>query len=123
MLTACATEYDGNKALAAETRESISGKFKVGETTKDQVRNALGAPIAVVISSRAGEQGKLEWRYYFDELKPSPQTLGEALVFPLYGGMYDAKRKELIVLFEKDGRLASIEFSQSELRRYFGFKT
>ncbi|MBR4736216.1 MAG: outer membrane protein assembly factor BamE [Rhodocyclaceae bacterium] len=92
VLVGCASV--GNHALKDETNETVAQKIKENETTKEQVKQTLGAPSEVTFT----DSGKEIWKYMLANMKAD--AVNFIPFMGLFGSSYTGTKKELIILFD-----------------------
>lgn len=110
-LSGCTTT--GSESLANETPESISNKIHKGVTTKQQLIDMLGAPMETTFTD-----GGLEvLTYEYTRLKPHAQNF---IPYNVISQVADAKKKELVVLLDKNSRVKNLVMNISDTQKRWG---
>ena len=88
----------GNKMLASETSESLSGKIIEGKTTKDELRAILGSPNTATLDQ---EKGSELWVYTWSN--SSRDFIDYVPVVNWFGSSRSRVSKRLQVIFDLRG--------------------
>jgi outer membrane protein assembly factor BamE (lipoprotein component of BamABCDE complex) len=111
-LVGCASV--GNETLRAETESSVGQKIVEGKTKKAEVRGMFGSPLKTSFTD-----GGLEiWTYEFS--KVSADAISYVPIVNLFGGSASGKKKELVVMFNKDGIVQRYAMSESDVKQKTG---
>jgi hypothetical protein len=94
VLTGCVS--GGNTQLRKETEASAQQKISEGKTTKSEVKKVFGSPLKTTFTD-----GGLEiWTYEATNL--SKDAIAYIPVVNWFGDSASGKKKELVILFDKD---------------------
>ncbi|QMI49735.1 outer membrane protein assembly factor BamE [Burkholderia sp. MBR-1] len=111
-LAGCASA--GNTQLKETTRESLDQKLIQGKTTKQDVRDAFGDPSAVGYT----DGGREVWTYVYAHATPT--AVSYVPIVNLFSHGADVDKKQLVIMFDKDGILQKFTFSRSQTERRGG---
>ena len=105
-LSACAST--GNEKIRTETESSIAQKFTKGVTTKAQVKESLGA----ADSTSFTDNGNEIWKY--THLKSTAKAVNFIPFVNLFAAGADNEKKEIVILFDKNGVIQNYTMSESQ---------
>jgi uncharacterized protein YceK len=105
-LAGCASV--GNEQIRSENQESIDSKLIKGKTTKGEVRSLLGAADDTSFTDGGNEI----WKYR--HLVSTAKAVNFVPIVNLFAAGADQDKKEIVVLFDKNGVLANYTFSQTK---------
>jgi outer membrane protein assembly factor BamE (lipoprotein component of BamABCDE complex) len=97
VLVGCAST--GNQNVKVATQESVKAQMKEGVTTKEEVRKQLGEPTSVSFT----DSGNEIWTFKYSEATSHASNF--VPLVSLFASGADVKNKEIVVLFDKDGKL------------------
>jgi len=104
----------GNKALRAETEQSVSTKIFEGKTTKSEIKQAFGSPAKTEFTD-----GGLEvWHYEF--VNVSSDAVSFIPIVNLFGTSASGTKKELVVLFDETNTVKKYSMSESDVQQKTG---
>lgn len=95
LLAGCASV--GNERLASEDEQTIAQKIEIGETTKADVTQMLGAPTSKMFDAKGQEQ----WMYMHSHA--SADAVNFIPFAALFGTSTSGETKQLTVVFDDDG--------------------
>jgi outer membrane protein assembly factor BamE (lipoprotein component of BamABCDE complex) len=98
----------GNQALKEQTKETVSQKITKGLTTKDQVRKEYGDPMDTSFT----EGGSEIWKYRYAHAETT--AMGYVPIVRHFAGGTDVDKKELVILFDKNGVVENFTMQQSK---------
>jgi outer membrane protein assembly factor BamE (lipoprotein component of BamABCDE complex) len=105
-LAGCASV--GNEQIRSENQESIDSKLIKGKTTKAQVRSLLGAADDTSFTDGGNEI----WKYR--HLVRTAKAVNFVPIVNLFAAGADQDKKEIVVLFDKNGVVTNYTFSQTK---------
>ena len=105
-LVGCAST--GNQNVKAATQESVRAQLKEGVTTKDEVRKMLGEPSSVSFT----DSGNEIWTFKYSEAQSHASNF--IPIVGLFSSGADVKNKEVIVLFDKDGKITKYTMRETQ---------
>ena len=109
IVAGCASS--GNKFLKEESLETVESKITQGQTTKQDVRNMCGDPLATSFT----DSGNEIWTYQFDQM-----SLGAvSLINPLKNS-YSGTRKQLVIMFDSNGVVSRYNMNTSPHKTEMG---
>jgi outer membrane protein assembly factor BamE (lipoprotein component of BamABCDE complex) len=112
LIAGCASV--GNETLRAESEASVQKKITEGKTTKSEVRSMFGSPMKTTFTD-----GGLEiWTYEFS--KVSADAVSFIPIVNIFGATASGTKKELVVLFDKDGLVQRYSMSESDVKQKTG---
>lgn len=95
LVAGCAS--GGNERLRDQTQASVSQKITEGKTSRAEVKDTLGEATSVSFTDNGSEI----WTYKHARATPKAQNF--IPVVSLFSRGADVKKKELVILFDKDG--------------------
>lgn len=112
ILVGCASV--GNEALRTESESSVQQKIVQGKTSRSEIRGIFGSPLKTSFTD-----GGLEiWSYEFS--KVSADAVSYIPIVNLFGASASGKKKELVVLFDKEGVVQRYSMSESDVSHKTG---
>lgn len=109
-IAACATGSTGNESLRNESEAAIQKKLSEGKSTKQQVRSMFGSPLKTNFTD-----GGLEiWTYEFKNV--SADAVAYIPIVNMFGATASGTKKELVILFNRDGIVQRFSMSESEVK-------
>lgn len=105
-LSGCATV--GNESLKNQTASSVQQTLTQGQTTREQLRAALGDPSSVSYT----DSGMEIWTYQYARSVPRAQSF--IPVVNLFSAAADVKTKQLVVLLDQQGVVAKYAMRESD---------
>ena len=113
-LSGCANS--GNQAVAKlEDENSVEKILIVGQTTKDEVLSKFGQPDEMDYS----ESGNLKWTYR--HVRSTWKASSFIPVVSLFKAGKKKKKKHLVIVFDKDNKVAKRLFTKSKGETVAGF--
>ncbi|WP_150523428.1 outer membrane protein assembly factor BamE domain-containing protein [Roseibium sediminis] len=104
---ACASK--GNESLREETETSVAGKLTEGKTTRSQVQQMFGSPFETSFT----DSGDEIWTYQFDKLQAD--AVNFVPIVNSFGSSYSGKRKQLVVLFDRNNVVKRYSMTDSDV--------
>ena len=104
----------GNETLRTETESTVKTKMVEGKTTKQEVRAMFGSPLKTTFT----DSGLEIWTYEFS--KVSADGISYIPIVNLFGATSSGIKKELVVLFDKNGIIQRFSMSESDVRHKTG---
>ena len=105
LVSGCASA--GSAALKDETEASVSQKLTEGKTTKSDVRAMFGSPGSTSFT----DSGLEIWTY--ERAKMHADAVNFIPVVDLFGTSHSGIKKQLVILFDKDGVVKRYSMSES----------
>jgi len=112
VLVGCASA--GNQQLKAETEQSVAAKLTEGKSTKSDVRALYGSPLKTSFT----DSGLEIWSY--ELTKMHADAVNFIPVVNLFGSSASGSKKELIVLFDNEGKVKKYSMSESAIQEKTG---
>lgn len=113
-LSGCASSAGGNEKLRAETEASVQKKIAEGTTTKQDVRKVFGSPFSTSFTDGGFEV----WKYEFNNV--SADAVAYIPVVNLFGATASGTKKELVIMFDKQGVVQRFSMSESDVQQKTG---
>jgi outer membrane protein assembly factor BamE (lipoprotein component of BamABCDE complex) len=110
LIGGCATGSSGNEALRHESEVGIQTKLVEGKSTKQEVRKMYGSPIRTTFT----DAGLEIWTYEFKNV--SADAVAYIPIVNMFGATASGTRKELVVLFNRDGVVQRYSMSESDVK-------
>ena len=111
-LSGCASV--GNESLRKESEASVNKKIIEGKTSKNEVRAMFGSP-----NKTSFTDGGLEiWNYDFTNV--SLDAISYVPIVSMFGGSSSGKKKELVVMFDKENLVKRYSMSEADVTQKTG---
>jgi outer membrane protein assembly factor BamE (lipoprotein component of BamABCDE complex) len=108
LLIGCAST--GNESLRNESEAGVQSKLVEGKSTKAQVRSMFGSPMRTTFTD-----GGLEiWTFEFKNVSADAVTY--IPIVNMFGATASGTKKELVVLFGRDGVVQRYSMSESAVK-------
>ena len=108
LLIGCAST--GNESLRNESEAGVQSKLVEGRSTKAQVRSMFGSPMRTTFTD-----GGLEiWTFEFKNVSADAVTY--IPIVNMFGATASGTKKELVVLFGRDGIVQRYSMSESAVK-------
>lgn len=111
-LAGCAST--GNEKLKTETEASVSTKIVEGKSTRKEIRELFGAPLKTTFT----DSGLELWTYEFTNV--SADAVSYIPIVNSFGSSASGTKKELVLLFDKNGVVQRYSMSESEVKHKSG---
>lgn len=105
VMSGCASM--GNERLAEQSQSSLQKQFSEGKTTKADVQSALGPATKVSFTDSGNEIWSYSWAH------ATPQARNFIPVVGLFSRGHDVARKELTVMFDRNGVVSRFSMNES----------
>ena len=115
LATGCASV--GNASLGAESEQSIHTKITEGKTTKAELRGMFGSPIKTSFT----DSGQEIWNYEFSKMSADMVSFIPGV--SMLGSSASGTKKELVVLFDREGIVRRFSMSESQVNQKTGVFT
>lgn len=114
LLLAAGCASVGNATLGKESEHSIQTKIIEGQTTKAEVRRMFGSPLKTTFT----DSGQEVWNYELSKM--SADMVSFIPVVSMFGSSASGTKKELVVLFDREGIVRRFAMSESEVKQGSG---
>lgn len=106
MLAGCASA--GNQVLKTETSDSVDQQIHDGQSTKASVKAAFGDPSETSFTDGGNEIWKYTYAYV------TPMAADFVPIVGLFAGGSNVDKKELVILFDKNGTVTKHTMNASK---------
>jgi outer membrane protein assembly factor BamE (lipoprotein component of BamABCDE complex) len=113
-LGGCASTGGGNEVLRNETEQGVQSKLKEGKSTKQDVRKLFGSPLKTSFT----DSGLEIWTYEFKNI--SADAVAYIPIVNMFGATASGTKKELVVLFDRQGTVTRFSMAESEVKEKTG---
>ena len=113
-LGGCASTGAGNEVLRNETEQGVQSKLKEGKSTKQDVRKLFGSPLKTSFT----DSGLEIWTYEFKNI--SADAVAYIPIVNMFGATASGTKKELEVLFDRQGTVTRFSMAVSEVKEKTG---
>ena len=114
LVAGCASAGGGNEVLRHETEQGVQTKLAEGKSTKQDVRRIFGSPLKTSFT----DSGLEIWTFEFKNV--SADAVAYIPIVNMFGATASGTKKELVVLFDRNGIVSRFSMSESEVKEKTG---